>query len=216
VAGGPTQPVRRGQRADEGIGVCFSVLCGRGAGGAARVSNRATRCERTELGGERGVVCRRGVADGRGRLGAEALDGVGLSDEADHAHGAGASGPDQRIDFVDTAEQICPSLARGRGVRRRCSLGTSGLGLVLGHLMAPSVAPGGARIEAMVADQVLSWRRDLCQDAGHILHGGGTLHSERGRSPAPRSRSRGSGRPLSPSSPARSRSAARNPHPRPA
>ena len=101
----------------------------------------------------------------------DARDGVRLSDESDHAHSAGASGADQRIDFVDTAEQICPSLARGRGVRRRCCSGISGLGVVLGRLAAPSFSPGNARIEAMVADQVFSWRRDLCQDAGHILHG---------------------------------------------
>lgn len=49
----------------------------------------------------------------------DAADDVGLGDEADHAHGAGASGTEHGIDFVDTAEQICPSLARGRGVRRR-------------------------------------------------------------------------------------------------
>jgi len=88
----------------------------------------------------------------------DALDGVGLSDEADHAHGAGASGADQRIDFVDTAEQICPSLARGRGVRRRCCLGISGLGLVLGHLVALTM-PGrncGSSTAAAMSSRTVS------------------------------------------------------------
>ena len=67
--------------------------------------------------------------------------------------------------------QRVPSLAHGRGVRRQSCLGINGLGLELGVLAAPSFSPGGARIEAMVADQVLSWRRDLGEDPGHVFHG---------------------------------------------
>ena len=99
----------------------------------------------------------------------DAADGLGLGDEADHAHGAGASGTEHGIGFVDTAEQISPSLARGRGVRGRSCLGISGLWLELGVLASPACSPCGARVEAMIPDQVLSWRRDLGEDAGDGL-----------------------------------------------
>jgi amino acid transporter len=36
----------------------------------------------------------------------DSADDVGLGEEADHTHGAGASGTDHGVDFVDAAEQI--------------------------------------------------------------------------------------------------------------
>ena len=78
----------------------------------------------------------------------DAADDVWLSDEADDAHGAGAPGADEGVDFVDAPQQVRPSLAHGRG---RCSLR---LGVVLGvaGLVSPTLAPGGIRVASIVAD----------------------------------------------------------------
>ena len=69
----------------------------------------------------------------------DALDGVGLCDEADDAHLAGALGADEGIDLVDAAEEVRPSLsccrnAGGRGWLRDPVLDGHGgqLGAALG------------------------------------------------------------------------------------
>ncbi len=80
-----------------------------------------------------------------------------MGDEADHGHVAGTARTDERIDFVDAPEQVCPALAHGRGGGGRCCLRILG-GVVLdaGGLIAPTLAPGGIRVEAVVAHEMLT------------------------------------------------------------
>ena len=70
---------------------------------------------------------------------------------------------DERIDFVDAPEQVCPALAR-RGGGGRCWLHIlGGVVLDLSGLIAPTLTPGGIRVEAVVAHEMLTRRRDLRQ-----------------------------------------------------
>jgi len=86
----------------------------------------------------------------------DAVDQGGLCDEADHAHLASAARTHEGVDFVDPADQLCPSAPESgavRPVRYRCNLGSlvesGGLGRGGGLLV---LAAGGVRVDAVVMD----------------------------------------------------------------
>lgn len=89
----------------------------------------------------------------------DALDDLGLRDEADDAHGVGACGADEGIDLVDAPQEVGPTIASGPdggggrlGLIRALGLGA---GLVDNGLLSVALAPGGIGVEAMIADEVL-------------------------------------------------------------
>jgi len=110
----------------------------------------------------------------------DALDGLRVGDEADHAHRACTAGTDERIDFVDAPQQVRPALAHGRSGGGRCCLGI-GVMLDVGGLVAPTLSPGGIGVATMVAHQMLARRRDLGQDPRDVFHGVDALGRRGGR-----------------------------------
>jgi hypothetical protein len=105
----------------------------------------------------------------------DALDDVGLGNEADHAHLAAASGTHQGVDLVHPADQLCPTSAEGgavRFVRYRyilgCLMWRRGFGRGGGLLALTS---GGVRVGAVVAHEMTFRGGDLDEDPGHEFHG---------------------------------------------